>query len=118
MQGGWGKDYPWTRKHFVVVIENKRIDKSGLRLSVTTFLDSYKAQLNDLPLYIKLYVNGEYIADLDIINGNKEYVFKVPNHNNDVYEVELKTNAYFCPAKLGMNKDPRELSLAVYYVGD
>ncbi len=118
LQGGWGKDYPWTRKHFTVEIENKRIEKSGLRLSVTTFLDSYKAQLKDLPLYIKLYVNGEYIADLDVINGNKEYVFKVPNHKNDVYEVELKTNAWFCPAKLGMSTDSRELSLVVYYIGD
>ena len=118
LQGGQGKDVPWTKKHFGVVIRNKKIEKSGLRLSLTTVLDSYKAQLKDLPLYIKLYVNGEYIADLDVINGNKEYVFKVPSHKSDVYEVELKTNAWFCPAKLGMNKDPRELSLAVYYVGD
>lgn len=118
LQGGRGKDAPWTNKHFGVVIKNKQIEASGLRLSLTTVLDSYKAQLKDLPLYIKLYVNGDYIADLDVINGNKEYVFKVPNHNNDVYEVELKTNAYFCPAKLGMSTDPRELSLAVYYVGN
>ena len=118
LQGGRGQDFPWTKKHFGVFIRNKQIGKSGLRLSLTTALDSYKAQLKDLPLYIKLYVNGEYIADLDVINGNKEYVFKVPNHKNDVYEVELKTNAYFCPAKLGMSKDSRELSLAVYYVGD
>ena len=118
LQGGQGKDVPWTKKHFGVVIRNKKIEKSGLRLSLTTVLDSYKAQLKDLPLYIKLYVNGEYIADLDVINGNKEYVFKVPSHKSDVYEVELKTNAWFCPAQLGMNKDPRELSLAVYYVGD
>ena len=118
LQGGRGKDAPWTKKHFGVIINNKQIEKSGLRLSVTTVLDSYKAQLKDLPLYIKLYVNGEYIADLEVINGNKEYVFKVPNHKNDVYEVELKTNAYFCPAKLGASQDARELSLAVYYVGD
>ena len=118
LQGGRGQDFPWTKKHFAVVIRNKQIEKSGLRLSVTTFLDSYKAQLKDLPLYIKLYVNGEYIADLDVINGNKEYVFKVPDHNNDLYEVELKTNAWFCPAQLGMSTDSRELSLAVYYVGD
>ncbi|MBQ3366907.1 MAG: hypothetical protein IJG43_09540 [Acidaminococcaceae bacterium] len=116
--GGQGKDVLWTKKHFGVVIRNKQIGKRGLRLSLTTVLDSYKAQLKDLPLYIKLYVNGEYIADLDVINGNKEYEFKVPNHKNDVYEVELKTNAWFCPAKLGMSTDPRELSLAVYYVGD
>ena len=118
LQGGRGQDHPWTKKHFAVVIRNKQIEKSGLRLSLTTVLDSYRAQLKDLPLYIKLYVNEEYIADLDVINGNKEYVFKVPNHKNGVYEVELKTNAYFCPAKLGMNKDPRELSLAVYYIGE
>ena len=118
LQGGRGQDFPWTKKHFGVVIRNKQIGESGLRLSVTTVLDSYRAQLKDLPLYIKLYVNGEYIADLDVINGNKEYVFKVPNHKNDMYEVELKTNAWFCPAKLGMSTDPRELSLAVYYVGD
>lgn len=117
LQGGRGQDLPWTKKHFAVVIRNKQIEKSGLRLSLTTVLDSYRAQLKDLPLYIKLYVNGEYIADLDVINGNKEYVFKVPNHKNDVYEVELKTNAWFCPAQLGMNKDPRELSLIVYYIG-
>lgn len=118
LQGGRGQDLPWTKKHFATVIRNKQIEKSGLRLSLTTVLDSYRAQLKDLPLYIKLYVNGEYIADLDVINGNKEYVFKVPNHKNDVYEVELKTNAWFCPAKLGMSKDSRELSLAVNYVGD
>ena len=64
-----------------------------MRLFLSHGLDSYKTQLRDLPLYVKLYVNGEYIADLDIINGNKEYVFKVPNPKNDVYEVELKTNA-------------------------
>ena len=118
LQGGRGQDLPWTKKHFGVFVKNKQIGKSGLRLSVTTVLDSYKAQLKDLPLYIKLYVNGEYIADLDVIDGNKEYVFKVPNHKNDVYEVELKTNAWFCPAKLGMSTDSRELSLLVYYVGD
>lgn len=118
LQGGSGKDFPWTKKNFGVVINNKQVGKSGLRLSVTTVLDSYKAQLKNLPLYIKLYVNGEHIADLDVINGNKEYVFKVPNQKNDIYEVELKTNAYFCPAKLGINNDPRELSLAVYYIGD
>ena len=66
----------------------------------------------------KLFVNGEYIVDLDIVNGKKEYIFKVPNTKNDVYEVELKTNAYFSPAKLGASKDSRELSLTVYYVGD
>ena len=118
LQGGRGKDAPWTNKHFGVVIKNKQIGKSGLRLSLTTALDSYKKQLKDVPLYVKLYVNGEYIADLDVINGNKDCVFKVPNHKNDVYEVELKTNAFFCPAKLGMSKDARELSLAVYYVGN
>lgn len=118
LQGGRGQDLPWTRKHFAVVIRNKQIETSGLHLSLTTVLDSYRAQLKDLPLYIKLYVNGEYIADLDVINGNKEYVFKVPNQKDDIYTVELKTNAYFCPAKLGMSKDSRELSLAVYYVGD
>ena len=118
LQGGRGKDAPWTNKHFGVVIRNKQIKKSGLRLSLTTVLDLYKAQLKNSPLYIELYVNGEYIANLDVINGNKEYVFKVPNHKNDIYEVELKTNANFCPAKLGMSKDSRELSLAVYYVGD
>ena len=118
LQGGQGKDVPWTKKHFGVVIRNKKIEKSGLRLSLTTVLDSYKAQLKDLPLYIKLYVNGEYIADLDVINGNKEYVFKVPSHKSDVYEVELKTNAWFCPAKLGMSTDSRELSLVVNYIGD
>ena len=118
LQGGRGKDAPWTKKHFGVIINNKQIEISGLRLSLRTELDAYRAQLKDLQLYIKLYVNGEYIADLDVINGNKEYVFKVPNHKNDVYEVELKTNAYFCPAKLGTSQDARELSLAVYYVGD
>lgn len=118
LQGDKGKDAPWTKKHFAVVIRNKQIEKSGLRLCLTTALESYKKQLKDLPLYIKLYVNGAFIADLDIVNGKKEYVFKVPNTKNNIYEVELKTNAYFCPAKLGMSKDARVLSLAVYYVGD
>ena len=95
LQGGRGKDAPWVKKHFGVFIQNKQIGKSGLRLFLATALDSYKKQLKDVPLYIKLYVNGEYIADLDVVNGNKEYVFKVPNTKNNIYEVELKTNAYF-----------------------
>jgi hypothetical protein len=71
-----------------------------------------------LPLYIKLFVNGEFIADLDIITGRKDYVFKVPNIKNDMYEVELKTNPYFNPKKTSMSKDARDLSLAVHYIGN
>lgn len=118
MQGARGKDARWVKKHFGVVINNRKIKKSGLRVSVTTFLDLYKKQLKDLPLYIKLFVNGEFIADLDIINGRKDYVFKVPNIKNDMYEVELKTNAYFNPQKTSMSKDARDLSLAVHYIGN
>ena len=55
-------------------IKNNDITKYGLKLKIGTEKDSYIKQQPDLKPYVELYVNGKKVKELDVINGNAEYL--------------------------------------------
>lgn len=111
-------EFAWTAREFMTKIHNSRIQEHGLTIKILTVLGNYMAQNPKLEPSIKLYVDGNYVRDIPVIEGYAEYVIPMQDHVNDDYKIELKTNCYFNPKNIGINEDTRNLSMAVYYIGD
>lgn len=111
-------EFAWTSQNFVTTIRNSKIKENGLVIKLTTELENYMIQNPKLDPYIKLYVDGRYIQDLSVNEGYAEYVIPMQGHIGDEYKIELKTNCYFNPKYVGINEDIRNLSIALYYIGN
>lgn len=110
-------DYSWTYADFSACLKNPDITENGLLLRVGTELDWYLKQQPDVNPECTLVVNGQTIRQLEIINGETEYLVNVPAAEDDVYTVELKCNFFFVPDDLWQSGDKRELCLKLYYLG-
>lgn len=111
-------EYAWTEKTFKVAIRNSQVKNTGLVIKLHTPLECYMLQNPDIDPYVHLYVDGEYIQDIPIVDECVEYVIPMDDHEGDEYIIELKTNSYFIPRNLGLNDDVRNLSIALYYIGN
>lgn len=111
-------EYVWTDLHFKTKIKNAEIQKSGLVIKLSVPLAHYMSQNPELEPYIRLYADGSYIRNIPVKEGYAEYRIPMQDHGSDEYEVELKTNCYFNPEYIGMHDDKRDLSLALYYIGN
>lgn len=111
-------EFAWTAKEFMTTIKNSKIQDHGLKIKILTTRGYYMIQNPNLVPYIKLYVDGKYIRDLPVKEGYAEYVILMQDHISDEYRVELKTNCFFNPQKIGVNEDTRNLSMALYYIGN
>lgn len=111
-------DYIWTGKNFKTTIQNEKIQEHGLVIKMSTCLDQYKAQNKEMEPYIQLYIDGTYIQDLPVTNTYAEYLIPIGTRETDKYQIELKTNCYFNPKDIGTGEDSRDLSIALYYIGN
>ena len=110
-------DYSWTDENVRIFLKSKNISKNGLYLKIGTVLDRYKKQFPNRDFEGSIFVNGEKVKDLQIINGINEYFVDVKHSKDDIYLVELKTNFYFNPSDLKYSDDSRNLSLQLFYIG-
>lgn len=111
-------EFIWTGKNFKTNIKNDAIQEHGLVIKLATCLDLYMAQNKDLEPYIQLFIDGIYIQDLSVSNTYAEYLIPMDSHESDEYQVELKTNCYFNPKGIDFGEDSRDLSIALYYIGN
>lgn len=111
-------EFAWTSDNFKTTIENSRIEESGLNIRMEVCLDNYMAQNPNIEPYIQIFLDGDLKREVDVTNGIVEINIPVDNHESDLYEVSIKTNCYFNPKVIGINNDKRNLSLAMYYIGD
>lgn len=111
-------EYAWTGQTFKVAIRNSQVKNTGLVIKLHTPLECYILQNPDIDPYVHLYVDGEYIQDIPIVDECVEYVIPMDDHESNEYIIELKTNGYFVPRTLGLNDDVRNLSIALYYIGN
>lgn len=111
-------EFVWTAPNFKTIIKNAKIQKDGLVIKLSAALGYYRAQNPELEPYIRLYIDGRYIRDIPVNEGYAEYLIPMQDHSSDVYEIELKTNCYFNPEYIGINDDKRNLSVALYYIGN
>ena len=112
------ENYSWTDENVKIFLKNKNISKNGLYLKIGTVLDKYRQQFPNKDFNGSIFVNGEKVKDLQIINGISEYFVDVKPSKDDIYIVELKTNFYFDPVYLKEGFYSRNLSLQLYYVGE
>lgn len=112
------KKYAWVGPEFKVEIRNDKIKDTGLVIRLHTPLEYYILQEPDTEFYVNLYVDGQFIQDIPIVDECVEYVIPMADHESDEYCIELETNGYFIPQSIGQSNDPRSLSIAVYYIGD
>lgn len=110
-------EFVWTNQNFETNISNSKIKESGLILKLNTQLHNYLLQSSDLEPKLQLFVDGNYIQDIPVIDGYAEYVIPMNDHESDNYTIELKTNCYFNPKDIGINSDTRNLSIALHYIG-
>lgn len=110
--------FAWTSQDFKTIIKNTKIKEDGLIIKLSTELGNYMLQNPDVEPYIKLYVDDEYVQDLSVDDGYAEYMIAMQDHVGDEYKIELRTNCYFNPKDIGINEDMRNLSIALYYIGN
>lgn len=111
-------EFAWTSQNFKTMIKNTKIKEDGLMIKFSTELGSYMLQNPELEPYIKLYIDDEYIQDFSVNDGYAEYRIPMQGHAGDEYKIELRTNCYFNPTDIGINGDARNLSIALYYIGN
>lgn len=111
-------EFAWTDTDFKTVIKNADIQKTGLRIGLKTSYEYYMTQNPDLKPYIQLYVDHTYVRDIPVTDEYCEYTIPMTEHESDHYMIELRSNCYFNPKAIGLNDDGRELSMAIYYIGD
>lgn len=111
-------EYAWTGQHFKVALRNPKIEDTGLVLKLHTPLECYMLQNPEIEPYVHLYVDGEFVQEIPIVDECVEYVIPMTGHQSDEYYIELRTNSYMNPQSIGFNDDIRDLSIALYYIGD
>ncbi|MBR3516191.1 MAG: hypothetical protein IKO10_07740 [Lachnospiraceae bacterium] len=112
------REYSWTSQEFQVEINNERINDVGLEIKMRPHLEWYLLQNPLLDPQISVYVDGEYIQNVDVTDDMVDLRIPMTEHADDKYTIEIKTNCYFVPKEIGMNDDTRQLSLELYYIGD
>lgn len=111
-------EYIWTAQNFSVNLKNERIKNNGLQIKLVTRLEDYKTQTPDIDPYIDIYVDGELISREEVADGEMDLYFPMSEHDSDEYTITISTNCYWNPKELGQSEDGRDLSLALYYIGD
>ena len=110
--------YSWTMTDFKAILHDEAITEKGLMIKVGTYyLDECMQQQPGIDPKCSVYVNGEYVGEFSSTDGYNEYMFNVSPAENDLYNVELKSNFYFNLSELGLGGDTRDLSMALYYLG-
>lgn len=110
-------EFAWTSKEFETHICNSKIKESGLKIHMRMQRSNCLAQNPDLKPYVHIYIDGELAEDVEVTDEYVELSIPMQDHDNDVYDVQIKTNGYFNPAELGQSSDGRDLSLQLFYIG-
>ena len=111
------EDFVWSGRDFKVAIRNPEVKKSGLLIQLGMEKDAYIAQNPDVDPEIQIIVNGNTLKYLKAENGIRTIAIPV-EAEDDMYEVEIRTNCYFNPKELGWSEDDRDIALRIYYVGN
>jgi len=111
-------DYAWTTEDFKTTIVNDKIQTRGLNIQMRMVLSKYLEQDNSLIPYLEIYVDGELVKNVDVIDDYIDITIPMTEHDSDEYNIEVKTNCYFNPKDIGESTDNRDLSIAMYYIGD
>ncbi|MBQ8108900.1 MAG: hypothetical protein IJ124_01900 [Clostridia bacterium] len=110
--------FSWTQRDVEMLLKDENITSDGLLLKVGTVrYDDYLRQQPDVDPMFSVYVNGELIEEIHATGEENEYLFDVQSAEDDIYDIEIKCNFYFNPRELGINSDPRDLSLQLFYLG-
>ena len=102
----------------MTVQEKKQVRKFPLDKGHFITVSNYLAQNPKLEPYLNIYVDGELVKEVEVSDGYVEISIPVTEHEDDIYDVQIKTNCFFNPKNIGMNEDTRDLSVAMYYIGD
>lgn len=111
-------DFAWSEQLFETTIINETVPNDGLHLEIYTPISYYTRQNPDIVPFVHVYVNGQYIRDIELVDGESTcdlYVEQVENH---MYKVVLITNCYFIPSQIESGEDGRALSLGIKYIGN
>lgn len=115
-EDGWG-----SRKVFVN-IQNRRVTESGLGVH---FVISPDLLTVNPEAEVCIYVNGQKLYErifTEAWDGMVSFAAdELPENSSDVpdlYTVEIHTNASFVPAEIGLNTDPRALSVLIRFIGE
>jgi hypothetical protein len=111
-------NFAWTGQEFETRIDNAQIKNTGLVIKMQMRLSNYMAQNPELSPYIRIYVDNELVQEVDATDEYVEINIPMTEHIGDVYDIQVKTNCYFNPKDLGQSSDDRNLSIAMYYVGN
>lgn len=110
--------YAWTDRTFTTFLRSPALTEKGITIKMEIPEEHFKAQDPSLSPIVSVYVNGTHAADVAPGEGTEEIHIPVTPAENDIYEIKLETEGYFRPSDIGLNSDSRELSLAVYYIGE
>lgn len=110
-------EFAWTSKEFETHIMNPSIKKHGLKVKMRMLRSDYLAQSPELVPYVHIYVDEELVKDVDVTDEYVELSIPMSDHDNDEYDIKIKTNCYFNPAELGQSIDARDLALQLFYIG-
>lgn len=111
-------EYAWTDRTFTTFLRSPALTEKGITIRMEIPEEHFTAQDPSLSPIVSIYVNGTHAADVTPGEGVEECHIPVTPAENDIYEVKLVTEGYFRPADIGLNSDSRELSIAVYYIGE
>lgn len=110
-------EFVWTSQHFQTKIKNAKIKDTGLVIKMQTYFSNYIAQDAAIIPYLQIYVDKQLVHEFTVTDEYMEIKIPMPDHDNDVYDIEIKTNGYFNPKDIGINEDTRNLSIGMYYIG-
>lgn len=110
--------FAWTDQNFETTINNAKIKDTGLIIKMQMCLSNYMAQNNDLIPYVQIYVDDMLIQEIAVTDEYVELNIPMSGHDSDMYNIKVKTNCYFNPKQIGQNEDTRDLSIAMYYIGN
>lgn len=110
--------FAWTSRDFGTKIYNKQINDTGLVIKMKTELSRYMTQNPELNPYLHIYVDDMLVQKVAVTDEYINLNISMTDHDSDIYDIKLKTNCYFNPKDVGINDDTRNLSIAVYYIGN
>jgi hypothetical protein len=110
-------DYSWSTDYIQVALQNENITNNGISLDFT--VTDYLISQGECTLTV--YVNQQQIDTFTTANPGRiklDYPADTFASDSNIYEIEIYCNNHFVPQEIGLNADPRELSLMIHYIGE
>lgn len=111
-------EFVWASEEMETIIYNPDVREDGLSIHLATLVDYYMLSNPYLNYTINVFIDDEYMGSIPVTDGYKEVSFDMSTHDSDWYSVRITTNCTFIPSEIGLNADTREMSYALYYIGN